>query len=77
MSNLSIPTTSPDDYYQQRADPQPAFNRNLFNQLHEPENMHRAWQQVRSNKGAAGIDGITIDDFPLWAQTHWEQCKRW
>ena len=75
MSNLSIPTTSPDDYHQQRTDPQPAFNSNLFDQLFEPENMHRAWQQVRANKGASGTDSMTIEDFPLWAQTHWVQCK--
>ncbi|RIV01016.1 hypothetical protein D1624_29020 [Klebsiella pneumoniae] len=39
MSNLSIPTTSPDDYYQQRIDLQPAFNSDLFQQLLEPENL--------------------------------------
>nr|WP_307955351.1 hypothetical protein [Shewanella putrefaciens] len=61
MSNLSIPTTSPDDYYQQRIDLQPAFNSDLFQQLLEPENLHRAWRQVKANKGAAGIDGMTIE----------------
>lgn len=25
------------------------------------ENMQRAWQRVRSNRGAAGVDGLTID----------------
>jgi len=42
LSNLSIPTTSPDDYYRQRIDMQPAFNSDLFQQLLEPENLHRA-----------------------------------
>ncbi|SUJ14655.1 Uncharacterised protein [Shewanella morhuae] len=76
MSNLSIPTTSPDDYYQQRIDLQPAFNSDLFQQLLEPENLHRAWRQVKANKGAAGIDGMTIEAFPLWMQQGgWQQCK--
>ncbi|MGQ8367510.1 group II intron reverse transcriptase/maturase, partial [Alteromonas sp. 1036] len=25
-------------------------------------------KQVRANKGAAGIDGMSIDDFPAWAR---------
>ncbi|WP_223418504.1 hypothetical protein ACNH6B_13550 [Shewanella basaltis] len=76
MSNFSIPTTSPDDYYQQRIDMQPAFNNDLFQQLLEPENLHRAWRQVKANKGAAGIDGMTIEAFPLWMQQGgWQQCK--
>ncbi len=29
------------------------------------ENMQRAWQRVRSNRGAAGVDGLTIDQ-TLW-----------
>ena len=49
MSNLSIPTTSPDDYYRQRIDMQPAFNSDLFQQFLEPENLHRAWRQVKAD----------------------------
>ncbi|MDT3272592.1 hypothetical protein Q4Q54_03715 [Shewanella sp. SP2S2-4] len=38
---------------------QPAFNSDLFQQLLQPENLHRAWRQVKANNGAAGIDGMT------------------
>lgn len=38
-------------------------NENLFSAVLSRENLNAAWQRVRSNKGAAGIDGITIDDF--------------
>ncbi|WP_249195890.1 hypothetical protein [Shewanella sp. M16] len=73
---MLIPTTSPDDYYQQRIDLQPALNSDLFQQLLEPENLHRAWRQVKANKDAAGIDGITIETFSLWMQEGgWQQCK--
>lgn len=76
MSNLLIPTTSPDDYYQQRIDMQPAFNSDLFQQLLQPENLHRAWRQIKANNGAAGIDGMTIEAFPLWVQQGgWQQYK--
>jgi len=41
-----------------------------------PANLHMAWQRVRQNKGSAGIDGITLDDYPKWAKTHWQNIKR-
>ncbi len=76
MSNLSIPTTPTGDYYQQRNDRQPSFNNDLFTQLLRPENLQQAWRQVKANKGAAGIDGMTIDAFPIWLQQGgWQQCK--
>ena len=36
---------------------------NLFDAVLSRENLNAAWERVRSNKGVAGIDGITIDDF--------------
>lgn len=76
MSDLSIPTTPAGDYYQQRNDRQPPFNSDLFTQLLRTENLQQAWRQVKANKGAAGIDGMTIDAFPLWLQQGgWRQCK--
>jgi hypothetical protein len=35
-------------------------------------NMERAWNQVRSNRGAPGPDGITVDEFIAWARPQWE-----
>lgn len=55
---------------------QPVFNSDLFQQLLQPENLHRAWRQVKANNGVAGIDGMTIEAFPLWVQQGgWQQCK--
>lgn len=55
----------------QRSDTKPTFSENLFEQVLRPENINKAWKQVRANKGAAGVDGITIDEFPEWAKANW------
>lgn len=60
----------------QRTDPKPAFSSDLFEQVLMPSNLHRAWEQVRANKGAPGIDGMSIKDFPAWAKSGgWEVVK--
>jgi RNA-directed DNA polymerase len=52
---------------------QPALETNLMEQVLDSENLHRAWKQVKSNKGAPGIDGLCLEDFPAYAQLHWEE----
>ena len=52
----------------QRTDKQPAFSADLLELILKPSNILEAWKRVRANKGAAGIDGMTIDDFPTWAK---------
>jgi len=36
------------------------------------DNMLKAWKQVRANKGAASIDGISIEEFPVYACENWK-----
>jgi RNA-directed DNA polymerase len=55
---------------------QPALNDNLLERVLTPENLHEAWRQVKGNKGAPGVDGITIEDYPQWARQHWAATRR-
>jgi len=34
-------------------------------------NMLAALKRVRKNKGSPGIDGMTVDELPLWLKVHW------
>jgi RNA-directed DNA polymerase len=44
----------------------------LFGKVLEPENLKAAWRKVRANKGAPGIDGVSIEDFPQLIRKHWD-----
>jgi RNA-directed DNA polymerase len=43
----------------------------MMEKILEPENLARAWKRVRANKGAPGIDGMSVADFPAFAREHW------
>jgi RNA-directed DNA polymerase len=35
----------------------------VIERVYEPRRLRLAWQQIRSNAGAAGIDGMTVETF--------------
>ena len=47
----------------------------LFEQVLESENLQKAWKQVKANKGAPGIDGMTIEEFPSFIRKHWDSIQ--
>src|SRR5512137_1871805 len=47
----------------------------LLERILAHENMELAWKRVRANKGAPGIDGITIDDFPEQFRPLWGDIR--
>ena len=43
----------------------------LLAQVLERANLQRALKQVRRNKGAPGLDGMTVDELPKYLRDHW------
>ncbi len=35
-----------------------------------------AWKKVKSNKGAPGVDNISIEKFPKWGRPKWKAYKK-
>ena len=44
-------------------------------QILSRDNMRLAWQRVKANTGAAGMDGRSIDACPEFARQHWERIR--
>jgi len=47
----------------------------LLEQILASENMQRAWARVKANKGAAGVDGLSIADAPEFIRQNWEAIR--
>ena len=43
---------------------------NLMEQICNPTNLNQAFRKVKSNKGAAGIDGMTVETLQDWIKTN-------
>ena len=53
----------------------PAATMHLMEEVCERENLVRAWQRVRGNKGAPGVDGMTIADAASYLREHWPDIR--
>ena len=40
----------------------------MLEKVYESGRLRRAWQQVRKNAGAAGIDRMTVEEFAQWEE---------
>jgi group II intron reverse transcriptase/maturase len=41
----------------------------------ERHNLWLAYERVMRNKGAAGVDGLTVSEFKAWLQQHWPSVR--
>ena len=47
----------------------------LMEQVVQRENLLAAYERVRANKGAAGVDGMTVDDLADFCRGHWPRIR--
>jgi len=48
----------------------------LIEKVVERENLIQALKRVRENKGAPGVDGMTVDELVPYLRTHWPRLKQ-
>lgn len=51
------------------------LNEDLMERMLEPTNLNAAWKQVKAKRGAAGMDGISIDEFVEHIRPHWGKVQ--
>jgi RNA-directed DNA polymerase len=54
-------------------DPARALTEYLMEEVCQRENLNRAYRRVKSNRGAPGMDGMTIHDLATWIREHKEE----
>ena len=50
-------------------------NERLMEEICERENCLQAYKRVKSNKGSAGIDGMTVEELPGHLKEHWPAIR--
>jgi RNA-directed DNA polymerase len=48
---------------------------NLLERILSSDNMHRAWKRVKENKGAPGVDKMTIEEMLDYLREHWKEIR--
>lgn len=72
--------TSPDTGRERQAPtaakeiPQPEMTM-LLEEVLRRENLVKAYHRVRANKGAPGVDGLTVDDLKVYLKEQWPRIK--
>ena len=59
-----------------RDDTQPSLHEDLMAQVTGRANVQRAWRRVKANRGAPGINGMTLDEFPAFVRSHWPAIRQ-
>ena len=49
----------------------------LMERICTPLNLNRAYKRVKANKGAAGVDGMTVDELLEWIAIHKDSLREY
>ena len=58
-----------------RHEPEGSGRADLLEQVLARENLVLAWKRVKSNRGSAGVDGLTIQATAEYLKTHWPRIR--
>jgi len=59
-----------------RVDGAPDPNLHLLERILSTENVKTAWEQVKANKGAPGVDNVSIKQFPEQFRPQWKEIRK-
>jgi len=71
----TIPHTEGQRVMGERRNQSPIGKESLLAQVLDRTNLMRALKQVKRNKGAAGVDGMTVEELPEYLIHHWPEIK--
>jgi len=77
-SRSEVPRTSAEgteSFKAKRSTESPTTIERLMEEVCEQENCKRALKHVQSNKGSAGIDGVTVERLPAYLKKHWPTIR--
>ena len=58
-----------------RLDQQRTLTENILERIVDYVNVNKAYQQVKSNKGSSGIDGMDVEELGQWLGTHLKELQ--
>lgn len=76
MSRSVKTSNPPGGVDRRRAPTKPSLHDNLMERILDRANLQRAWKRVKANKGAPGIDGMSVEEFPAFARKHWPSIRQ-
>src|SRR5215468_8417050 len=48
----------------------------LIDKVYKRKNLQMAWEQVKANRGAGGVDGQTLEEFEAQSEQHLDRLYR-
>ena len=73
---LCLPTAEGEPVAGDCVEPRFQTSSSLMARVLERENLIRALKQVKRNKGAPGIDGLTVEQFPAYLKQYWLEIRQ-